>query len=96
MRKNSTVLVACLVFLIVAGWYGQQVVADLSSWNDWDKPAEVAKMWKGAIFGLVGFLCALGVDVKGLLGPFGAFLPGGAPQIVSDQKRAELQDKVGV
>jgi hypothetical protein len=73
---NRSVAVAFLIFLIVAGWYGSNVVGDLSSFNDWDKPAEIAKMWKGAVFGLIAFLLALGVDVKSLLGPFGAFLPG--------------------
>jgi hypothetical protein len=73
---NRSTAVACLVFLIVAGWYGQSIVADFSTWNDWDKPAEIAKMWKGAIFGMVAFLIALGVDVKSLLGPFGTFIPG--------------------
>jgi hypothetical protein len=75
-KKNGSVLVACVVFLVVSGWYGSSVLSDLGSWNDWDKPAQVAKLWKAGIFGLVGFLLALGVDIRSLLGPFGSFLPG--------------------
>lgn len=74
--KNKSLLVACVVFLIVAGWYGSNVASDLGTWNDWDKPAQVAKLWKAIIFGLMAFLVALGVDIKSLLGPFGALLPG--------------------
>lgn len=77
--KNKSLLVACAVFLVVSGWYGSSVLSDLGSWNDWDKPAQIAKLWKAGIFGIVGFLLALGVDVKSLLGPFGQFLPGTTP-----------------
>ena len=79
MSRNHLFGVACLVFLIVAGWYVSGVVGDLNSWNAWDQPAEVAKLIKAGVFGLVAFALALGIDLKSLLGPLGAFLPGGPP-----------------
>lgn len=95
--KNKSFLVAGLAFLLVSGWYGQSVLSDMQSFNDWDKPKEVAALWRAGLFGLAAAACAAGLDLRTLLGPFGSFLPGGSSQnVVSDQKRAELNEKVGV
>lgn len=73
---NYGIGVACVVFLIIAGWYGQSVLSDLSSYNDWDKPAEVAKLLKGGVWGGVGFLLALGVNFFDIVRPVIAVIPG--------------------
>jgi hypothetical protein len=101
-KTNYGLGVACVVFLIIAGWYVSSVMADLSSYSDWDKPAEVAKVIKGGVYGGIGFLLALGVNVFDILRPVLAFVPGmnkflpAAPETVSDEKRADLNSKVGV
>ena len=52
MKKNVSLLVIVGVFLLVSGWYAQSVVADMTSFNDWDKPKEVAALWRAGLFGL--------------------------------------------
>lgn len=97
--------IACVVFLIIAGWYASTVIGDMTSYADWDKPAEVAKMIKGCVYGGIGFLLALGVNFFEIVRPLFALVPGmgkflpAQENSVSDLKRAELaaaDDKVGV
>lgn len=75
-NTNYGIGVACVVFLVIAAWYGSSVLSDLGSWNDWDKPAEVAKMWKGIAYGGVGFLLAMGVNLFEILRPVLSLVPG--------------------
>lgn len=99
---NYGIGVACIVFLVIAGWYGSSVLSDMTSYADWDKPAEAAKMIKGGVYGGIGFLLALGVNVFDILRPVLALVPGmdrfvpASPDTVSDEKRADLNQKAGV
>lgn len=74
-RTNYGLGVACIVFLIIAGWYGSSVIGDMSSYNDWDKPAQMAKMIKGCVYGGIGFLLALGVNFIDIVRPVLVFVP---------------------
>lgn len=64
--KQSMFGTALLVGAIVFLWYFSSVLSDLNTWNAWDQPAEVAKMVKAGVFGLIAFAGAIGVDVKSL------------------------------
>jgi hypothetical protein len=75
-NTNRSLFIAFIAFLIVSGWYGSSAIADIASFNDWDKPKLISQLWRAGVFGLVGALFAAGVDVKQLLGPLGSFLPG--------------------
>lgn len=79
--KQSMFGTALLVGAIVFLWYFSSVLSDLNTWNAWDQPAEVAKMVKAGVFGLLAFAGAIGVDVKALFGQFfgGAVAPGPPP-----------------
>jgi hypothetical protein len=74
-KTNYGLGVACVVFLIIAGWYASSVMGDLSSYNDWDKPAQMAKMIKGCVYGGIGFLLALGVNFLDIVRPVLVFVP---------------------
>jgi hypothetical protein len=76
--KQSVFGTALLVGLIVFLWYFSSVVSDLNAWNAWDQPAEVAKMIKAGVFGLLAFAGAIGVDVKQI---FASVTGGGAPPV---------------
>ena len=80
--KDKMLATAALVGLIVFLWYFSSVLADLNSWNAWDQPAEVSKMIKAAVFGLIAFAGGLGVDVKALFSQFmgGAVAPPEPPK----------------
>lgn len=75
-NTNYGIFVACLVALLAAVWFGFPVLADLQSWNDWDKPAEVAKLRYAIGASIVAGLLALGVNVFELLRPVLALVPG--------------------
>ena len=74
--KQNVFATAFLVGLIVFLWYFSSVLSDLTTWNAWDQPAEVAKMLKAGVFGLIAFAGAIGVDVKALVAQF---MPGAGP-----------------
>lgn len=75
-KTNYGLGVACVVFLIIAGWYASSVMGDLSTYNDWNKPAQMAKMIKGCVYGGIGFLLALGVNFLDIVRPVLALVPG--------------------
>lgn len=92
MKSKNTVLAsAALIGLIVFLYYFSGVLSDLNSWNAWDQPAEVSKMIKAAVFGLIAFAAGIGIDVKALVGQFVPRF--GADNVVSDQTRADLSAK---
>lgn len=69
--KQNTLAMAVLVGFIVFLWYFSSVLTDLNSWNAWDQPAEVAKMIKAGVFGLIAFASAIGMDVRKFLSGVG-------------------------
>lgn len=96
--RNPVLLTGILVMFVVMLWTISGVIGELQSWSAIDQPAIAGKLIKCFVYGLVALAMALGVDIKQLLGPFASMVPflQSPPQIVSDQKRAELNEKVGV
>lgn len=82
--KQNLLAMAALAGLIVFLWYFSLVLSDLNSWNAWDQPAEVAKMIKAGVFGLIAFSGAMGMDVRKFLSGVGITF--GAPAATAAQK----------
>lgn len=101
-NTNYGIGVACIVFLVIAAWFGLPVLSDMASYADWDKPAEIAKLREALVFGGVGFLLSLGVNIFDIVRPVLSLVPGMdrflpvAADTVSDEKRADLNQKAGV
>lgn len=75
MTKDRSFAVVFLVGLAALLWYLSSVVGDMQSFNDWDKPAEVAKLIKAFAAMVAAMLAALGVNVRDLIGSFTASTP---------------------
>lgn len=74
---NRSIAVAGAISIMVGLYLFGGILGDMSSFNDWDKPAEVKRGLEAGALVIGAFLLAMGVDVKALLGPFGSLLPGG-------------------
>ena len=97
--RNPILLTGILAMLIAIFWTMSGVLAELQSWSAIDQPAIAGKFLKCFAYGLFALALGLGIDIKPLLGPLAGMLPflqAPAPQVVSDQKRAELNERVGV
>lgn len=95
--RNTLLLTGILAMFIAMLWTMSGVLAELQSWSAIDQPAIAGKFLKCFAYGLMALACGIGIDVKSLLGPFASMLPFlQSPQVVSDEKRAELNEKAGV
>lgn len=86
--KQNTLAMAALAGLCVFLWYFSAVLSDLNAWNAWDQPAEVAKMIKAGVFGLIAFASAMGMDVRKFLSGVGITF--GAPAVAEAPASKEI------